>query len=111
MKMLVAGPIPGDDQGMGKLVFSNGPIVLEDRLLHGGQVVIEDGRISDIGSGVLADADSRLVDLCGAYLVPGFIDLHVHGGAGHDFMDGTPEAFRAVCHAHLRHGTTSLCPV
>jgi N-acetylglucosamine-6-phosphate deacetylase len=44
------------------------------------------------------------------YLAPGFVDLHVHGGDGADFMDGTPEAFRTVCRCHLRHGTTSLTP-
>jgi N-acetylglucosamine-6-phosphate deacetylase len=38
------------------------------------------------------------------------VDLHVHGGAGADFMDGSDEAFRTVCQAHLRHGTTSLLP-
>ena len=38
------------------------------------------------------------------------MDLHVHGGAGADFMDGTEDAFRAVCRAHARHGTTSLLP-
>ena len=42
------------------------------------------------------------------YITPGFIDLHVHGGGGADFMDGTPEAFRLVCQAHARHGTTRL---
>ena len=41
---------------------------------------------------------------------PGFVDLHVHGGDGADFMDGTEEAFRTVCRAHARHGTTSLLP-
>jgi N-acetylglucosamine-6-phosphate deacetylase len=38
------------------------------------------------------------------------VDQHVHGGAGADFMDGTAEAFRAVCRCHARHGTTSLTP-
>jgi N-acetylglucosamine-6-phosphate deacetylase len=51
-----------------------------------------------------------VIDLAGGYLAPGFIDLHVHGGAGADFMDGTPEAFRTVCRAHARHGTTRLLP-
>jgi N-acetylglucosamine-6-phosphate deacetylase len=41
-------------------------------------------------------------------IAPGFFDLHVHGGSGHDFMDGTREAFEAVCKAHARHGTTRL---
>ena len=44
------------------------------------------------------------------YLAPGFVDLHVHGGDGADFMDGTAEAFRTVCRCHARHGTTSLTP-
>jgi N-acetylglucosamine-6-phosphate deacetylase len=48
--------------------------------------------------------------LKGGYLAPGFIDLHVHGGAGHDFMDGTVEAFQAICRAHARHGTSALLP-
>ena len=50
------------------------------------------------------------MDLRGRYLVPGYVDLHVHGGAGADFMDGSAQAFRTVCRAHARHGTTSLLP-
>jgi N-acetylglucosamine-6-phosphate deacetylase len=50
------------------------------------------------------------VDLKGGYLAPGYIDLHVHGGDGADFMDGTEEAFRTVIAAHTRHGTTSILP-
>ncbi|MBI2212453.1 MAG: N-acetylglucosamine-6-phosphate deacetylase [Acidobacteria bacterium] len=41
-------------------------------------------------------------------IVPGFVDMHVHGGAGADFMDGTPEAAIAVAELHARHGTTAL---
>jgi N-acetylglucosamine-6-phosphate deacetylase len=44
----------------------------------------------------------------GAYVVPGFVDVHVHGGAGADFMDGTPEAVRTVCRYHALGGTTGL---
>ena len=44
------------------------------------------------------------------YKRQGFIDLHTHGGGGHDFMDGTAEAVEGACRAHLVHGTTSLCP-
>lgn len=50
------------------------------------------------------------VDLRGLYVSAGFIDMHVHGGGGHDFMDGTPEAFRGAGALHLRHGTTAMMP-
>ncbi|MCI0681129.1 MAG: N-acetylglucosamine-6-phosphate deacetylase [Gemmataceae bacterium] len=95
------------------LLFSNGTIVLPNRLLEHGQVEVGNGRIKLIGpasTAVTVPHNLRVVDLADGYLVPGYVDLHVHGGAGHDFMDGTEEAFRAVCLAHARHGTTSLLP-
>ena len=88
--------------------FTNGTIVLADRLLEGGSVSVADDRIVALGTPPPPGAD--IVDLQGGYLAPGFVDLHVHGGAGADFMDGTFEAFRTVCRAHARHGTTSLLP-
>jgi N-acetylglucosamine-6-phosphate deacetylase len=96
---------------MGHLLFHGGTIVLEDTLLDGGQVEVDGGRITAVHRSVraLPKADT-FVDLEGGYLVPGSVDLHVHGGAGADFMDGTADAFRTVCRAHLRHGTTSLLP-
>lgn len=42
------------------------------------------------------------------FLLPGFVDLHVHGGGGHDMMDGA-EAIRGAAQLHAHHGTTSLC--
>lgn len=95
------------DKTMG-LVFTNGTIVLEDRLLFDGQVAVEGSRIQSIGPAGRDGVGHRLVDLNGGYLTPGFVDLHVHGGAGHDFMDATETAFHAVCRAHAHHGTTSL---
>lgn len=97
---------------MHSLVFVNGTAILEHQVLAGADVVVADGRILAVGRGAVATAGpgARIVDLKGDYLTPGFIDIHVHGGAGHDFMDGTEEAFRRVCQAHLRHGTTALLP-
>jgi N-acetylglucosamine-6-phosphate deacetylase len=94
---------------MPDLVFHNGTVVLPDRLVPDGRVEVAAGRISAVGSRPGAPAASE-VDLAGGYLVPGFVDLHVHGGRGADFMDGTEEAFRTVCAAHAAHGTTSLLP-
>jgi N-acetylglucosamine-6-phosphate deacetylase len=89
-------------------VFTNGTLILPDRLLPDGQVEVENGRIRRVGRARLSAGD--LVDLHSGYLAPGYVDLHVHGGAGADFMDGTEDAFRTVCRAHARHGTTSLLP-
>lgn len=91
-----------------KTVFTNGIVVLPDRLLEGCNVLIENGVIIEITENpVHADVT---VDLGGKYLAPGFIDLHTHGAGGHDFMDGTEEALKGACLTHLKHGTTSIVP-
>jgi N-acetylglucosamine-6-phosphate deacetylase len=91
-------------------LFLNGTLVLPDRLVANGWVEVRAGRISQVGTLAPPPAAANVIDLEGNYLAPGFVDLHVHGGAGADFMDGTAEAFRTVCRAHARHGTTSLLP-
>src|SRR5579871_2318537 len=94
---------------MSTLHFSDGKIILEDRVLPDGSVTVDDSRITAVHSSTTRPpAGARFINLEGGYLAPGFVDLHVHGGAGADFMDGTVEAFRTVCQAHARHGTTSL---
>lgn len=93
---------------MSVTVFANATLVLPDRLVADGVLRVQRGRISGLGGGTRDG--SSVVDLAGMYLAPGFVDLHVHGGDGADFMDGTPEAFRTVCRCHARHGTTSLTP-
>jgi len=95
---------------MSEILFNGGTLILPGRLLDG-FLLVRDGRIADFGPGSGPHRTTRLVhDLNGHYLAPGFVDLHVHGGCGADLMDGTDEAFRVVCNAHLRHGTTSLLP-
>jgi N-acetylglucosamine-6-phosphate deacetylase len=94
------------------LVLS-GDVILADRILPGGAVLVRDGRIADIGlrDEILAGAppDARHIAVA-AYVSPGFVDLHVHGGRGADFMDGSQLAFATALEAHARHGTTSLLP-
>jgi N-acetylglucosamine-6-phosphate deacetylase len=94
---------------MAARLFAGGTVILADRLLAGGAVEVEGGRITAVHASAPAGVRD-VIDLGGGYLAPGFVDLHVHGGAGADFMDGTPEAFRTVCRAHARHGTTALLP-
>jgi N-acetylglucosamine-6-phosphate deacetylase len=90
-----------------------GDIVLPDRVMPRSVVVIAGGRIDAVGAiGELlpkAPTSTPRIDHDG-YIAPGYIDMHVHGGGGADFMDGTEEAFRTALAAHLRHGTTSIVP-
>ncbi len=90
-----------------RTTFTNATLLLPDGQVSAATLTIENGRIRDLGP---AEPGDTVVDLAGAYLSPGFVDLHVHGGDGADFMDLTPEAFRTVCRCHARHGTTSLTP-
>lgn len=69
-------------------------------------VVMEEGRFTDVRFASRFDDPEPNLD--GGVMVPGFIDVHVHGGGGADFMDGTEEAVRTVCRHHLRNGTLSL---
>jgi N-acetylglucosamine-6-phosphate deacetylase len=94
---------------MATATFRGGTVILEDRLLSDGQVELDGPRIAAVKPRTKA-AQGHAIDLEGGFLAPGFVDLHVHGGAGADFMDGTEAAFRTVCSAHARHGTTSLLP-
>lgn len=88
----------------------HGDLILPDRVLKDSYVTVRNGRISAIGSDESVSQGARLVETTGAYISPGFIDLHVHGGDGADYMDGTPEAIRIANRAHLRHGATSIFP-
>lgn len=74
--------------------------------------MIHDGRIASVESmaSAVVPADYHKLDATGKYVAPGYVDIHVHGGANADFMDGTSEAFEVACLAHLRHGTTSIFP-
>ena len=70
--------------------------------------VTDDSRIGDIGGRRSLAARSGDIDAAGLLVLPGFIDLHVHGGGGADFMMGTPEAVRQAARTHARFGTTGL---
>lgn len=98
---------------MNKKAIINGRLILPDGLIAEDKVLIySDGKIEEIiPADKFADEQvSEITDAGGCYVSPGFIDLHIHGGGGHDFMDGTVEAFLGVARAHAKHGTTSMIP-
>ncbi len=90
--------------------FCNGSVIIRDRILLDGEVLTLDDRIAEVGPSKGSNPGLTLIDLEEGYLLPGFVDLHVHGGLGADFMDGTDEAFLTVLRSHSYHGTTSLTP-
>ena len=96
---------------MGDVCFVGGTAILPDQLIDDAVVTCRDGRITYVGRAKSRiPAKFQVVDLRGGYLAPGLIDIHVHGGGGSDFMDGTPDAVQTACRAHARHGTTTLFP-
>ena len=94
-----------------KLLLTHVTAILPDRLMEEAWVLCEKGKIVSISTKKpKVTAETQIVDGRGGYLSPGFIDIHVHGGDGADFMDGTSEAVRVACRAHARHGTTTIFP-
>jgi N-acetylglucosamine-6-phosphate deacetylase len=96
---------------MSSIVF-RGTVVLPTGLLEQGVVVVEGERIVAVGraADTTLPANAEVVEAGDGYISPGFVDIHTHGGAGSDYMDGTPEAVRASNRAHARHGTTTVLP-
>jgi len=95
---------------MSSIAFVGGIVVLPDRLLRNNSVLCTNGKIVAISDKLELPKDTSIVSVRGRYLTPGFVDMHVHGGGGADFMDATSEAIRIACSSHLRHGTTSIFP-
>jgi len=84
----------------------HGELVLPDRKAPGGFLICEMGRIVSVTDA----APEELNVIEGRYIAPGYVDLHVHGGDGADYMDGNVEAVRIANRAHSRRGTTTIFP-
>jgi N-acetylglucosamine-6-phosphate deacetylase len=92
------------------IVLAGMDIVLPDRVLARASLVIEGTRITAIEPRVIdTPHGATLVDLAGSLVVPGFIDVHVHGVAGHDVLDGE-EAVNEVAARLPQYGVTAFCP-
>ncbi|WP_353124436.1 N-acetylglucosamine-6-phosphate deacetylase [Parapedobacter pyrenivorans] len=88
----------------------NATAITPQRMIKECCIVLSDGKILDIGTGNIDVPGALVIDARGRFVGPGFIDLHIHGGGGHDFMDNTVEAYLAIAECHARFGTTSMCP-
>ena len=96
---------------MSDVTILNATLVLPDCLLDDAWLRVQSGRIAAFGaSDSWRSAVGPTWDASGRFLAPGFIDMHVHGGDGADFMDGDEAAFATVIASHRRHGTTGLVP-
>jgi N-acetylglucosamine-6-phosphate deacetylase len=104
-------PVPTNSVNDDMICFT-GRVVLPDGLIEHGAVLCRGARI--VAAGARADvavpADVAHVDAGDGYVSPGFVDIHVHGGDGADYMDGDIDAVRTANRCHARHGTTSIFP-
>jgi N-acetylglucosamine-6-phosphate deacetylase len=88
----------------------NGQIITPERIIQNGTLLIKEGRIAEVTDYNLEVPDAVSINAGGKYISPGFIDIHVHGGAGFDFMDNTVEAYLEIARMHARYGTTAMYP-
>lgn len=95
-----------------RLIIKNGTLIFPEWYVSNCSVICEYGKIVEIvkTTEVEANEGDTVIDAKGKYISPGFIDIHTHGGGGHDFMDGTVEAYLGAAETHAKHGTTALLP-
>ncbi len=90
----------------GRLI-TGGRLVTADGVLEDGWLLAEDGYIAALGTGEPPRAD-EVVDAGGGWVVPGFVDVHCHGGGGEPFMSTEPARARVAAETHARRGTTTM---
>jgi N-acetylglucosamine-6-phosphate deacetylase len=95
---------------MAQIKIYNGDIITTGKIIKGGTVLISDGIITAVSERDIDAPEAVLIDAGGKYISPGFIDIHIHGGGGHDFMDNTVEAFLEIANLHAKYGTTAMSP-
>jgi N-acetylglucosamine-6-phosphate deacetylase len=104
--------VDNDTRGKTQRCFLAGAsLVLPDRVVSGQTLVIEGHRIVDFISGPRETAANEIrVNLEGHFVVPGFIDVHVHGVLGTDTLDAGGAAVRTIAEQLPRFGVTAFCP-
>lgn len=90
------------------MLLKNAEVFDKDFNLIKAEVAVENGVISGIGQGLSSSGEE--LDLEGCIIAPGFVDIHIHGCAGFDSCDATPEALSAIAGQLVSKGVTSFCP-
>lgn len=91
-----------------KTIIQGGTVLTPYMLLPDHTVVLEGGKVTALtGQPVLAEAGDQVIDAQGNWVVPGFIDVHVHGSDGYDAMDNTSASLHGMGRFFARHGVTS----
>ena len=92
---------------MAEYVIENGRIYTEEEIIERGYIIVKDDKITDIGKG---DYEGALTtyDAQGQHVLPGFIDIHMHGGYGEDAMDASYDGLKHLAESLLSEGTTSF---
>lgn len=88
----------------------NGQVVTPHEILKNATIIVKDGRIDGVYIDSIDIEEAHTIDARGNFVSPGFIDIHLHGGGGYDFMDNTVEAFQQIAITHARYGTTAMVP-
>lgn len=88
----------------------NGRILTPAGWLKGGSLLVEGNKIKAVVNCDCLIEGTERIDAKGCAVVPGGIEMHVHGGGGRDFMEGEEEAFRVAVETHMNYGTTSIFP-
>ena len=84
-------------------ILKGARVALPGGVVDNGEVVVEGDRIA-----ATAQENAQVIDVTGHYVVPGFVDIHNHGGGGASFTSGTVEDVLTGIDTHRRHGTTTL---
>ncbi|MBR2930576.1 MAG: N-acetylglucosamine-6-phosphate deacetylase [Clostridia bacterium] len=88
-----------------KTLIKNVNVVTRDEVIASTSLLIEDDKIALIGA---ADEADVVIDAEGKYLIPGFVDMHCHGGDGFEFIDADRDGIAHIADFHLSHGTTTM---
>lgn len=87
-----------------------GKIITNDSIIDRGEVCFDNGKTTYVGPIRENFEDCETIDFDDKFISSGFTDIHVHGGGGYDFTDGTEEAFIKIAEFHSTHGTSTMLP-